>query len=194
MVEAAPFAFKVGLMTRIAITGGIAEGKSTVLGYLRELGFSTVSSDDFAREVLEDGAVQQTLAIMAGLSVPIDRALLRERLFREPELRKEANALTHPLILNRIRSSESEAIEIPLLIETCLQGEFDRVWVVTCGEDEQRNRLQNRLGDSSLVSAALASQLPTEAKIPFADLVVRTNREPADVQRFVAAAAARIQR
>lgn len=80
-------------------------------------------------------------------------------------------------------------MEIPLLIEACLQGGFDRVWVVTCGADEQRRRLVERLGGEAGAEALLGSQLPTRAKIPFADVVIRTNQPEWSVKRDVALAA-----
>jgi dephospho-CoA kinase len=93
----------------------------------------------------------------------------------------------HPIILEALKTLNADAIEIPLLIETCFQGQFKRVWVVTCGLEEQRKRLAERLGSKADVEAVLASQIPTEVKCTFADVIVRTNRPPEDVHRFIKA-------
>jgi len=81
----------------------------------------------------------------------------------------------HPLVMGKIAESEATFVEVPLLIEACLQDDFDQVWVVTCGVEEQRRRLFDRYKDQGLVEAMLGTQLATCAKIPFADKVIRTN-------------------
>lgn len=178
-------------MPRLAITGGIAEGKSTVLECLREAGYLTASSDEISRELFATDPVQRGLSALLGLPAPVHPEDLRAQLFDNPTLRREVNRLMHPLIIRAILASRADAIEIPLLVETCLQGRFERVWVVTCGPQEQRRRLIERIGDESRVDTILASQLATEVKVAFADAVVRTNRPREDVQRFVAAMASR---
>jgi dephospho-CoA kinase len=173
---------------RVAITGGIAEGKSTVLGYLRDLGHSTASADEIARTVLGAEAVNRRIADLAGLPWPLDRVALRSALASDAQLRRAVNAVTHPLILAALRATDAEFFEVPLLIETCLQGEFDEVWVVTCGLAEQLRRLAAR-DPSEGVSASLRDvQLPTRAKTPFSDRIIRTNAAPESVRRLVSEA------
>ena len=121
---------------------------------------------------------------MLGIDPPVEPATLREKM-ADPGTRRRVNALTHPLILEGLRSSKADFIEIPLLIEACLQGEYDRVWVVTCGLEEQRRRLIARLGDVSAAEAFLRMQLTSRAKIPFADCLIRTNCEESAVKRCV---------
>jgi dephospho-CoA kinase len=181
-------------MLNVAITGGIAEGKSTVLGYLRDLGYSVASADEVAREVFESLPVQEKLAEFLGVKGSVTAADLREHLFENRDLRRKVNGLMHPLILSRLAALNSDFVEIPLLIETCMQGKFRKVWVVTCGQEEQRKRLALRFGKDTDLDAILSSQLPTEVKCAFADLIVRTNRPAEDVNRFITAAARRTVR
>jgi dephospho-CoA kinase len=178
-------------MLNVAITGGIAEGKSTVAGYLRGLGLRTASADDVARQVFESVEVQARLAEMLQVQGPVTPPDLREHLWENSRLRRSVNSLMHPLILERLNELRADAIEIPLLIETCLQGHFRQVWVVTCGPEEQRTRLRARMGEGTDLDAILASQLPTEVKVTFGDVIVRTNRPPDDVIRFITAVARR---
>lgn len=175
-----------GELPRIGITGGIAEGKTTVLGYLREMGIPTASADDIAAEVFANKATQAKIADVAELPMPLDRAQLRARIAEDPLARRNLNRLLHPLILERMRKDSAQFFEVPLLVETCLQREFDEIWVVTCGRAEQRRRLAERLGSDLEVVAALSTQLPTEVKLCFADVVLRTNQAEPTVKANVA--------
>jgi dephospho-CoA kinase len=170
---------------RIAVTGGIAEGKSTVMRYLRELGQETASADEIARQVFQLPEVQAEIAEAVGLLLPLDPTAVRERISSSPDARRQVNAVTHPRILARIEGCPATWVEVPLLFEACLQGRFDRIWVATCGADEQLRRLRERLGDEDGARRLIATQLPTEVKLAFADEIVRTiGSEPA-VKSFV---------
>ncbi|MCX7800416.1 MAG: dephospho-CoA kinase [Fimbriimonadales bacterium] len=175
---------------RIAITGGVGEGKSTVCGYLRSLGFEVASADEIARSVFDEPGVQAALARELGCSPPVDRRTVRDRLALDPEFRRVLNRLTHPIILGRLEALSAPFVEVPLLIEACLQERFDRVWVVTCGPKEQLRRVTERLGSRERARLLIATQLPTRAKLAFADAVIRTNRPEADVQALIAELAA----
>jgi dephospho-CoA kinase len=123
---------------------------------------------------------------------PVTTHALRDRIWDRQVLRRSVNRLMHPIILRELDRTGAEVVEIPLLLETCMQGAFPRVWVVTCGPEEQKRRLVQRLGDEAKAEAILSSQLPSDVKAVFADVIVRTNRPPEDVKRFVTAVAARL--
>lgn len=173
---------------RVAITGGIAEGKTTILGYLRDAGYSVESSDTLAREVFRLPAVQDALAALLACSAPVDPDLLRRNM-GDPAIRRAVNGIMHGPIAVRLRASKAQFVEVPLLIEVCLQGEFDRVWIATCGKDMQFSRLLARLGDAAAARGMMESQLSTRAKLPFADCIFRTNRSESSVKRSVSLAA-----
>lgn len=162
-----------------------------MLSYLRELGYRTASGDEVSRGLFHSDDIQKGLAKLLKVSKPIEPADLREHLWEDASLRRAVNRLMHPAILQRLQSVEADAFEIPLLIETCMQAHFQRVWVVTCGVDEQRCRLLQRVGDPEAVDSILGIQLSTLVKCAFADVVVRTNRRAEDVKRFVATMARR---
>ena len=178
-------------MCRLAITGGIAEGKTTVTGYIRELGIAAVSADDISREVFAEPEVQADLRKHFQTSESIDPSHARSALASDVRFRRKLNDLTHPRILRLMRASVARVFEVPLLFEACLQGEFDRVWVVTCGPEEQIERLVSRLGDRQKASAMLQTQLPTPVKCAFADRIVRTNLDEASVKAYVIEAVGR---
>jgi dephospho-CoA kinase len=171
---------------RIAISGGIAEGKSTVLGYIRDLGMDVVSSDEIAREVLASAEVQAEIADLLGISGPPSREALRERIAVDPAARRALNKITHGRIVQAILEHPAPFVEVPLLIEACLYGMFDRVWIVTCGAEEQLARLEKRYGSVERAREIVSTQMPTEAKLAFADEIVRTNRPPSNVCEDVA--------
>lgn len=175
-------------MRRIAITGGAGEGKSTVLAYIRGLGHETAGADDFARELFNERATQQLLAGLLDTELPVSADTLRVALGADSELRRAVNTLLHRPIVERMWESRAPFIEVPLLLETCLQGAFQSVWVVTCGPQEQLRRLEARLQNKAQAIKLVEAQLPTQVKLPFADRIVRTNQAENTVQQFVAEA------
>lgn len=177
---------------RLAITGGVAEGKSAVLSILASLGWPTASSDDLAREIFARPDVQSEIAEELSLEVPVTPEAVKKRIWRDPKARRSMNGVTHPRIIESILGGRFRAVEVPLLIETCTQGLFDQVWVVACGPAEQLRRLTERTGDADEARQIIASQLPTEAKLAFADAIVRTNEPVERVNRFVTELAKRV--
>src|SRR3954467_960760 len=127
---------------RIALTGGIASGKSTVANLFAALGVTIVDTDLLAREVVAPGSpllekiVEHfTLAVQAQ-DGSLDRRALRERIFADPAERLWLEQLTHPAI-RELTDERCEAasgpyviVAIPLLVETDGAGRFDRVLVV----------------------------------------------------------------
>jgi dephospho-CoA kinase len=165
---------------QIAITGGIAEGKSTVLQFCSELGVPTLSADVLARDAFADPDIRGDVEELLGLPIT-DRAAIRSKILSDDQARRGLNQILHPWIAARARGFHG-AIEIPLLIETVRFADVDAVVVVTCGEVEQRRRLMERLQDFDLTERMLAAQLPTRVKMQFADAVVRTNDSLRSVQ------------
>lgn len=167
------------------LTGGIASGKSTVARAFARLGVPVIDADLIARELTEPGqAGMERLVRHLGADVldaagQLDRRRLRERLFAEPGLRGEVEALLHPLILAEIerRSAASDApyvlIEVPLLAETGGRVPGDRVLVVDCPEQEQIARLMERDGETEAgARRALAAQASRQARLALADDVL----------------------
>lgn len=146
-----------------------------MVSYVQARGLEVASADDIAKRLMQNPAVQAQISAWASLPNPYDSSQLRAAMFERRELRKKVNALVHPLVMRAIKDSRARFIEVPLLFEACIQASFDRIWVVTCGEQEQRRRLQERLHDPALVQAVLKTQLPTGIKCAFADEIIRTN-------------------
>ncbi|MCW5937739.1 MAG: dephospho-CoA kinase [Fimbriimonadaceae bacterium] len=160
-----------------------------MLDSLRRLGVSVGSADDIAARVLDDRVVQAEVAHALGETPPLDRNRLRALIAADVVRRRAVNRVLHPRIAAEIFASRASVVEIPLLIETALHEFFPRVWVVTCGPEEQERRLTARLGDPALARALMKTQLRTTAKVPFADVIIRTNSPLADVHSAVEHAA-----
>ncbi|MGB0733307.1 MAG: dephospho-CoA kinase [Pontibacterium sp.] len=171
--------FKVGL------TGGIGSGKSAVSDHLASLGITIVDSDVIAREVVQKG--EQALNLIAqhfGDHVltsegELDRAVLRELIFDQPEERKWLESLLHPIIRKRtiqaLDSATSPYVVLasPLLIEAKQTVLVDFVVVVDVPEATQLSRTLARDGVSEAqIKAILAAQCTRQERLQAADLVV----------------------
>ena len=141
---------------RIGLTGGIASGKSTVAQRFVELGIPVIDADDSSRLVVAPG--EPGLAELAkrfGTSVltvtgELDRRALRNMIFADPQLRRDLEAILHPLIRVDMEQRASAAagpylvMAIPLLVESGSQGQVDRILVVDVDEDVQLRRVMAR--------------------------------------------------
>lgn len=169
-----------------AITGGPASGKSTVLQILREFGLSTASADEIAAQVLADRTVEKEVGLALGVSVPLDRSEVRERVLGDHSIRRKLNSILHPHIVRVMSSFRADVYEVPLLIETCLQHRFGRVILAWCDEKTQRARLAGRLGEGAHVDRWMQMQLPLDSKIVHSDWIVRTNMPMPNVRDDIA--------
>lgn len=178
----------------LAVTGGIAEGKSTVVGYLAEAGFRCVSADDLVRSVVQRPEVAAPLGTLRRKASAETNEQFLDAMASDVGLRRRVNALLHAPVVEAMLDSDAQVFEVPLLFETCLQGLFHRVWVVTCGPEEQIRRLTMRTGDEGRSRRLIASQLSSDIKVAFADRIVRTNQPPFDVHSHVVSLASQLSR
>jgi len=181
-------------MLRVALTGGIAAGKSLVAAQFQQLGVPVVDADAAARAVVEPGTPGLAAVVEAfGPEVldtagALDRAALRRRIFNDGEARGRLEAILHPRIRDHMAAefAHHEAVGhayalgvIPLLVETGQAGGYARVLVVDAPEAVQLARLQSRDGLSEAdARAALASQTDRETRLQAATEVV-TNDDAA---------------
>lgn len=173
---------------RIAVTGGIAEGKSVILGIAASLGVKTVSADEVAKEVRQEPEIQDLIAGRLNSFEPVSADQIRERASEDAGFRRWLNGLMHSRTLSALLNSDAVLFEVPLLLEACVQDHFDQIWVATCGEEEQLRRLSERTGDVGAARRLIAMQLPSAVKLSFADRICRTNTAMLHVQSDVLAA------
>jgi dephospho-CoA kinase len=149
----------VSRAVRIGLAGPIGCGKSTVAGWLVELGAVAIDADAEARAVVERG--QPALALVLarfgdGVRAPdgtLDRAALGRIVFADAGALRDLEAIVHPAVRPRILAAIAAAdearapavvIEAIKLVEGGLAEQCDEVWLVTCSPDEQRARLTGR--------------------------------------------------
>ena len=174
-------------MMRVALTGGIATGKSYVLARLRERGMPTIDADDLVHEALGAGTPttsaigEQFGSEFLKADGGVDRARLGSRVFGDPESRARLEGIIHPVVYEAIRKW-FEALDgpmgvasIPLLYETHREGEFDCVVVTVCPPDVQLQRIleRDRISEEE-ARQRIAAQLPAGEKARWADFVIRT--------------------
>ena len=159
---------------RVALTGGIASGKSTVAGLFAALGVPVIDTDQIARDVVARFGPQ-----MLDAEGRLDRSRLRARAFADEAARRDLERLLHPLIRegvaerSRTAGGDYQLIVVPLLVETASTGDYDRVLVVDCDPTLQRTRLQLRDGTSpAQAEAILAAQATREQRLAAADDVI----------------------
>ena len=185
-------------MTKVALTGGIATGKSYVLERLKGRGVPVIDADDLVHEALGPGT-PATNAIASrfgvGLLKPdgsVNRKLLGVEVFRDAEVRRQIESILHPIVYDAIHKWFGSldrpfgVASIPLLYETGREGDFDFVAVTVASADIQLQRLRERDGLSeSGARQRVAAQLPAEEKATRGDFVIRTDGSMRDTDRQV---------
>lgn len=175
----------------MALTGGIATGKSHVRAQFEALGVPTIDADVLAREAVAPGTAGFSAVVarfgsdIVDATGMLDRKKLGAVVFADPVARRDLEAIIHPLVRQAIddwfaaldASHHPFAIaDIPLLYETGRDADFDAVIVAACDPDTQILRVMERDGlTEAEVRQRIAAQLPIDEKIRRADHVIRTD-------------------
>lgn len=175
----------------VALTGGIGSGKSTVANAFADLGINVIDADIIARQVVERGTpALQAIANHFGSDViaadgSLQRRILRERIFSDPDEKKWLNALLHPLIQQETQRQFQQATSpyllwvVPLLVENALYKKADRILVVDVTPETQLRRTMQRDDVTrEHVEQILAAQATREARLAVADDVIDNNGAP----------------
>lgn len=186
-------------MTVIALTGGIASGKSTIGRRLAELGAVRIDADELAREAVAPGSpgltrvVQRFGSDMIGANGELDRAALGAVVFGDPAALAELNAIVHPevrrIAADRIAAAEAanpDAVvvyEIPLLVETgsARDGDWDLVLVADAPAEQRIARMVELRGMAAAEARArISHQASDSERLAVADAVIDTSRSEAE--------------
>ena len=172
----------------VAVTGGIASGKSAVTARFEQLGVPVIDADLIARELVEPGeaalieVVQRFGEGVLDVQGRLDRRQLRQRIFSDASARRDLEAILHPRIRERMRERALAAdapyvvLAIPLLTAGSRYPFIDRVLVVDVPEALQIERLTRRDGvDEAGARAALAAQISRTERLALADDLVDNN-------------------
>jgi dephospho-CoA kinase len=170
---------------RVALTGGIASGKSAVADAFSALGVAVLDTDQIARDVVAPGTaglaaiVDQFGPEALDSNGQLDRRRMRELVFSNPERRRKLEAITHPAIRAELaRRSQAangsyQIHAIPLFVEGGGKGNYDRVLVVDCPEAKQIERVMIRdKVDASQAKQTLAAQASRDQRLAAAHDVI----------------------
>ena len=188
-------------MINIAITGGIASGKSCISDYLKSLGYTVVDADEMAREITGPGgkAIPYILEHFGSEFVnedgSLNRAAMRDLVFRDPsKLAILEEGTTNVVIsdIEKIKKDRQAAgdkilfFDIPLLYEKNQEDNYDAVWVVTADREIRKERLAERDGlDEEMSELIMGAQEEDDKKIESADFVIYNNGSLNELHRSV---------
>ena len=201
-------------MKKIALSGVMGAGKSSVIAVLKEAGIPVFDCDEinalFEKPLISLAELQEINAQLlrpkeAGHAAllerygsrfidakgEIDRQALSDHMFETAEGRREVEAILHPLIKQRLQEemahcgSEIAVAEVPLLFECGWQDAFDETWVVAADEDILIARLKGRGVSEQEARRRLAAQMSQEEKIALCDVVLYNNADRESLKRQV---------
>lgn len=178
------------MIRKVALTGGIATGKSYVANRLRAAGIPIVDADVLAREVVSPGS--PALAAIRKRFGPdavrrdgtMDRVRVGQIVFKDKRARLDLEAIIHPAVIRAIndffttlpKRTPFAVADIPLVFETGREKEFDAIVVVACPREMQLERMmaRNQLSKED-AERRLNAQLPIEQKVKKATHVIKTD-------------------
>jgi dephospho-CoA kinase len=155
----------------VALTGGIASGKSHCLNLFIAQGVPVIDADSLAHDAIAPGT-SGAAQVMAAFGT-IDRAQLGQIVFKDAGARRALEAIIHPRVYEGIEawfrglkgSAPFGIADIPLLFESGRERDFDRVIITSCRRDQQQQRLMDRGLSAAEADARIASQLTLEEKL-----------------------------
>jgi len=186
----------------IGLTGGIACGKSTVSAELRALGAAIVDADALAHELSQphqpiyNAYVEHFGREIVTADGTLDRAAIARRVFADPAVRAEVEAIAHPIIRSaaeeRLRAARDEnkraaVLDVPLLFEAGWDALADETWVVALPREEQLARLLARdtSMDAGEARARIAAQMPLAEKCARADVVIDNSGTVEELREYI---------
>jgi dephospho-CoA kinase len=199
-------------MLRVALTGGIASGKSTVAAMLRERGCAVLDADTLGHDLLQPGQAAYDEVVRAfgnailGADGSVDRVKLGAIVFADRDRRARLEQILHPRILEAAAQWFATAggasspggrdfafLEATLIYEAGYKPNFDRVVVCWCRREQQIERLKKRGLSPEDAERRLAAQMPLDEKRSLADDVIDCSRSIEETARQVDELLARLK-
>lgn len=189
----------------IAITGGIGAGKSTVAEIFRSEGYTVISLDDKAKDLMnKNDKIKEQIILELGAKAYKDdgtanTAYISEAVFGNSQQHEsnllKLNSIVHPYVIQEMiddleeltESGESPVfVESALIFEADLSEGFDYIIVVDCDYEIATERITKRNGITrEAASARMRSQIPREEKVKSADFVITNNGSIDELQKAV---------
>jgi len=185
---------------RIGLTGGIASGKSAVAEHFAGLGIPVIDTDAIARRIVAPGtpALGDIVAafgphVLRG-DGQLDRAAMRRIVFADDARRRQLEAILHPRIRAAAAAQSAAAggpyqiVVVPLLAESPMKGDMDRILVVDVPRELQLERLLKRdAGDREQAQRMIDAQAGRDERLAIADDIIRNDGDLAATRRQVEA-------
>ena len=176
----------------IAITGGIATGKSTIGQLIKDQGYAFISADEQIKEIYKQKSILELIKEESPEIIEannIDFKKLRRLYFDNPEFAKKLNSIIYPTLEKRVfdfantHSKDTPIFyEIPLLFEKKLQDQVDDIILVYASEDIQRQRIQSRDQSSKeTIDAVLNRQISIDKKKAFCRHIIMNDQLELDM-------------
>lgn len=197
-------------MLRVGLTGGIGCGKSTVAALMREQGCHVIEADSLAHRLMEPGTpayeeiVREFGREILGPGEAIDRRKLGAVVFGDSAKLQRLNRIVHPRVieeqerlLEELARREPAAVgvvEAALLVEAGYHERLDRLVVVWCRPEQQRERLLARGMSAEQVEKRIAAQMPLEQKRRLADVQIDCSGTLEETRRQVETLVAQLKK
>lgn len=180
---------------KVAITGGIGSGKSTVAKLIAARGYSVLSCDEIARELPEEPSVKAEIVRAFGEDVygeTLNRGKLASLVFQNPAALERLNAILHRGVFRRLEEAFAECrekvlfVEIPLLFETGSESRFDKIVVVMREREARILSVMERSGLSrEEVTLRMKSQFDYEKLAKNEHTVIYNDSDLSELERKV---------
>jgi dephospho-CoA kinase len=185
-------------LQKIAVTGGLASGKSTVCHFLKELGANVASADEIVHQLLSSPSdLSQKVIQLLGPRIvkngKIDRREIAQTVFKDPELLSQLEKILHPAVLEEIEKRYKQAcqtkgysafvVEIPLLFEIGAEHFYDLVIAVVANEQTSKQRFIASGHSEPEYTQRMKRQLPNSIKSAKADYTLLNNGTLEDLQK-----------
>ena len=182
----------------VGLTGGIGSGKSVAGDFFIELGIDVIDADHVSKNILDDNESAKKLFLeqfgkkFIDKNNNVDRALLRDEIFKNENKKEALESIIHPLvreeIFNFIENSNSvyKIIMVPLIYETNSQDFYDKIVVVDCKEENQIIRASKRDNKTKNdIINIMKNQASSDERMSIADEVIRNDSSLDDLKKQV---------
>ena len=182
----------------VGLTGGIGSGKSVAGDFFIELGIDVIDADHVSKNILDDNESAKKLFLeqfgekFIDKNNNVDRALLRDEIFKNENKKEALESIIHPLvreeIFNFIENSNSvyKIIMVPLIYETNSQDFYDKIVVVDCKEENQIMRASKRDNKTKNdIINIMKNQASSDERMSIADEVIKNDSSLDDLKKQV---------
>lgn len=188
-------------LKKIAITGGVASGKSTVCHFLREFGAYVINADALVHELLEsDTDLGQQIVRFLGEDIIqegiLSRKIIAEKVFNDPKKLEALEKILHPAVLRKIeeryiaisneKSYTAFVVEIPLLFEIGSEGFYDAIVAVLANDAVAKKRFKQAGFTSEEYDRRMRRQMKPDQKAARADYVLHNTGSRDDLRKKTA--------